>query len=139
LYQLLAANVRLYNPARRRMMTASRFREEYGLAPRDWVRVKAIGGCSSDGVPGVPGVAQKTAIKYLRGLLLPHHKAYQAIESPEGMERMAFNLPLVSLPFPPARRPPIRPWGVSRKGLVQVKRAYGMETMDVEEWMEVLG
>lgn len=38
------------------------FREKYGVGPHQWVDVKALKGDSSDNVPGVAGVGEKTAL-----------------------------------------------------------------------------
>ncbi len=45
-----------------------RVRSEYGVEPRDLVDVKALMGDSSDNVPGVPGVGEKTALKLVRNV-----------------------------------------------------------------------
>ena len=50
-------NVTFYDP--------SVFMEEYGFAPDKMVDLKALMGDSSDNIPGVPGVGQKTATELL--------------------------------------------------------------------------
>ncbi|MEZ4712379.1 MAG: DNA polymerase I [Caldilineaceae bacterium] len=40
-------------------------RERYGLTPQQFIDLKALTGDSSDNIPGVPGVGEKTAIKFL--------------------------------------------------------------------------
>lgn len=42
------------------------FREEYGFAPPLIVDLKALMGDSSDNIPGVPGVGEKTALQLIR-------------------------------------------------------------------------
>ena len=42
------------------------FREEYGFAPSLMVDLKALMGDSSDNIPGVPGVGEKTALALIR-------------------------------------------------------------------------
>ena len=42
--------------------TPERFREEYGFEPKLMVDLKALMGDSSDNIPGVPGVGEKTAM-----------------------------------------------------------------------------
>jgi DNA polymerase-1 len=44
----------------------ARFYEEYGFAPPRMVDLKALMGDSSDGIPGVPGVGEKTAMELMR-------------------------------------------------------------------------
>lgn len=41
------------------------FREKYGLEPRALIDLKGLMGDSSDNIPGVPGVGEKTALKLL--------------------------------------------------------------------------
>lgn len=41
-------------------------RERYGLAPEQFVDFKALLGDSSDNIPGVPGVGEKTAVKLMQ-------------------------------------------------------------------------
>ncbi len=43
----------------------ARFREEYGLEPLGMVDLKALMGDSSDNIPGVPGIGEKTALDLL--------------------------------------------------------------------------
>ena len=42
------------------------FKEKYGLEPTQFLDLKALKGDSSDNIPGVPGVGEKTAIKLLQ-------------------------------------------------------------------------
>ncbi len=41
-------------------------REKYGLTPLQIIDMKGLMGDSSDNIPGVPGVGEKTAIKLLK-------------------------------------------------------------------------
>ena len=45
--------------------TPEKFREEYGFEPEKMVDLKALMGDSSDNIPGVPGVGEKTALDLL--------------------------------------------------------------------------
>ena len=59
-----------------------RFEQEYGFAPPVMVDLKALMGDSSDNIPGVPGVGEKTAMDLLHrfGTL---EGVYAAIDSPD--------------------------------------------------------
>jgi DNA polymerase-1 len=68
--QLLTERVRIYKPARGdqdfEIITDDDFREEYGLDPAQFVDMLALWGDSSDNVPGVPNIGEKTSMKYLK-------------------------------------------------------------------------
>lgn len=68
--QLLSEHVSIYKPARGdedfEIITDDDFREEYGLDPTQFIDMLALWGDSSDNVPGVPNIGEKTSMKYLR-------------------------------------------------------------------------
>jgi len=97
LLQLLTNNVRIYNPIKG-LYTNKQFIEQYGIVPWDWVKVKKIAGCKSDNVPGVPGVGESTAIKYLKYQIKQNSKTYQKIK--DNQEIIKRNGWLVRLPLP---------------------------------------
>jgi len=97
LYQLLTPRVSIWNPATQKAITNESFREKWSIDPFLWADVKAIAGCGSDGVPGVVGVGEKTAIKHLCGQLKDTTKAYKSILSSNNLIRR--NLRLVRLPM----------------------------------------
>lgn len=99
LYQLIKPNVSLHNPHTGKRVTLQSFKQEHGLHPKRWAMVKAIAGCSGDEVPGVPGVGEKTAIKYLLGQLKDTSAAWNKINSPSGRRLIELNKTLVKLPF----------------------------------------
>ena len=94
LYQLLRDDVSMFM---KEGYTIEDFEEEYKIHSTNWRHVKSISGCSTDDIPGIAGVGEKTACKYLRKELAVASRAYQAIVA--GKKIIQFNLPLVSLPF----------------------------------------
>lgn len=52
------SNIELFNVAS--------FEEKYGVSARQWVDVKALKGDSSDNIPGVAGVGEKTALDLIK-------------------------------------------------------------------------
>jgi len=48
------------------MYTPESFREEYGFEPVRMIDLKALMGDSSDNIPGVPGIGEKTALDLIR-------------------------------------------------------------------------
>lgn len=99
LWQCITPMVDWYNPMARRYFTDASFRDEKLVSPKNWARVKAIAGCLGDGVPGIKGVGEKTAITYLRGLESIRPRLLEKIESKEGRETIALCQRLVELPF----------------------------------------
>ena len=97
LFQLLRfKNYTMFSPTANKLWTASSFAMEYGVPAREWVAVKSIAGCPGDGVPGVPGVATKTAVQYINGNLNVGKK-YESIIANHALIRR--NYKLVALPF----------------------------------------
>ncbi|HSI66546.1 MAG TPA: DNA polymerase I [Planococcus sp. (in: firmicutes)] len=63
--------------------TVDHIKEKYGLTPLQIIDMKGLMGDSSDNIPGVPGVGEKTALK----LLAAHNSVegvYEAIEEQKG-------------------------------------------------------
>lgn len=65
------------------MMDIPAFQDHYGIHPDSFVDVKALMGDSSDNIPGVPGVGEKTALKLIQeyGSL---EKVYENIDQISG-------------------------------------------------------
>lgn len=100
LLQILGPNTFLFSPRTKKLYTIEDFKFNYpGLHPKDWAVVKAIAGCKSDSIPGITGVGESTAVKYLQRKLLPKHTVYQKIMSLEGQEIINRNKKLTYLPF----------------------------------------
>jgi len=97
LYQLLSENVVMYSIRRKQTYTMKNLYKDYGVTPAQWIMVKAIAGCSTDEVPGIVGVGEKTAAKYLTKKLNVNSKTFQSIV--KGGDIIARNLALVELPF----------------------------------------
>lgn len=102
LYQCLSARVSMYNPRTRITTTQDSFQEEYGLDSTRWIDVKSMAGCATDNIPGIKGVGEATAAKFLAGRLKEHSKAFQAIV--KGNSTWQRNRSLIELPYPGTRR-----------------------------------
>jgi len=133
LYQLLDF-CSIYEPAKRSLYTKKAFIVEYGTMPSDWSRVKAIAGCTSDDVQGVPRVGTKTAIKYLNNELKETTIAYKNIQ--EHSELIASNMALVSLPFPGTIVYKPKPCSFNKDAFEAVCRQYGLASFlsNIDTW-----
>lgn len=98
-YQLLGPRCAVYDPFSKTFHTANSFKQIHGIRPIMWAEVKSVSGCSTDDVPGMAGVGEKTALKFLRGELRgsPKHDAILAYNrTPD----YALSRKLVTLPYP---------------------------------------
>jgi DNA polymerase-1 len=127
LFQLLSGQVRIWNPHKGKAYTLQAFTRDYGITPRQWARVKAIAGCRGDDVPGVAGVGDKTAAKYLRGECRPDSKAFIDIE--KWKRRTKQNMRLVRLPFEGTPVFELAPDRFSIKGWRSVIEDLGMRSL----------
>jgi DNA polymerase-1 len=99
LYQLLDTDRHfIWSPSKQETYTEKKFRAETGLDPQQWVKVKALAGCSSDNIPGVKSIGEKTAIEFLRtGTLTDSRREAFRKARKDGSLRLWKSL--VSLPF----------------------------------------
>lgn len=99
LYQLLSNRVSIFGPQTKIRTTKEMFVREYGIFPREWPRVKAIAGCSTDDIPGIRGVGEKTAALFLNGGMSKTHSKYKEIKKFCASPDYIRNLSLVRLPY----------------------------------------
>ena len=151
MYQLLNDTVCIIDARKNTYYAEKDFIRDYGIAPKMWKRVKAIGGCSSDEVKGVPifqpdptkkqmHVAEKGALNFLKGDMGKTTRAYQSIISKEGIKVIQRNKKLVILPFKGTPNYAIRPDHPKERGLEKVCEKYGFKSIlnDMKTWKEVL-
>jgi 5'-3' exonuclease len=144
LFQMLRpAAVDVWSPRKKRLWTFESFQQEYGIIPQQWAAVKTIAGCSSDNVPGVPGVGEPTAIRWLRDELPVHHKTYAKIEAFLNSPEHGRNKQLVTLPFPGTDKPAVRPSAPTLNGLMAVAEEYQMASFtsgrEFDRWAALVG
>lgn len=80
LYQCITKRVSWYDPTRDLYYTPELFMKAKDVTPKQWGMVKAIGGCTSDSVPGLKGVSETGAIAWMTNKIPPHHKKYSTIK-----------------------------------------------------------
>lgn len=90
----------LYSPVKKRIITKKEFQRQNGIPPQHWIRVKQLAGCSSDKVPGVPGIGNKRALAFLKHELKIDSKAHKNItQARKERKILPRNLKLVKLPL----------------------------------------
>lgn len=138
LYQLLEC-LDFFQPVKNETFTEAKFKHKYGIEPGQWGEVKAMAGCSSDNVPGLKGVGEKTAIRYLTGELGQHTKAYTSIA--ENSDYLAEMRRLVILPH--EKTPELPGLALNKfnsKGFDRICEEYGLRKVKQKKdlWKEML-
>lgn len=133
----------LFNPLTKRLADAAWFKDIHGIDPSQWSEVKALAGCSSDTVQGIPGVGEKTAIKYLKGEVKKGGKLDEKLLSGSYQELLDLNRILVTLPFPGT--PELRINGNGNtfdfNAFEQICYRYGFSyfTKNMDDWRKIFG
>lgn len=122
LYQCLRPNVSIYSPQQQKLLSIHWFRRTYGIDPKQWAIVKALAGCTTDGVPGIGKVGEITALKMV--------KARTRIQlTPLQRQRFQLNRQLVELPFLGCEVPPLSPDEISKENWLSVCHELGMRSL----------
>jgi DNA polymerase-1 len=139
LYQLLSKNVSIYSIRKKQVYTEHNLWKDYRIIPKEWAEVKAIGGCSTDCVPGIEHVGEITACKYITKKLAPTQKTYRAIK--DGKAIIERNRELVVLPL--KGTPDITLLTnetLSLKGFITICQRYGFNSFtkkeELAQWKE---
>jgi 5'-3' exonuclease len=130
LFQCIRKNIFVYNPQKKFYMTHERFYKTYKIRPHEWCIIKALAGCSTDNVKGLPGIGEKTALKWVRGELKNYKsKAYKTLSSTESKTIFDFNYPLVKLPFKGTKTMSLKRDNISKQGWQSVCRRLGFKSL----------
>jgi 5'-3' exonuclease len=127
--QCINEHVSIYHPTERALKDLGWFQTKFGFHPNKWAMVKAIAGCTTDEVPGIPRVGEKTAIKYVQGRLPTDSNAYRAIKSREGCAIVRRNRVLVELPMIGCPSFDLQEDEISRAGWIRTCDALGMDSI----------
>jgi DNA polymerase-1 len=65
MFQLLTPHVRIFDPVKNKWSGEAECRERFGVEPARVVEVMGLMGDSTDNIPGVKGIGEKTAIKLI--------------------------------------------------------------------------
>jgi DNA polymerase-1 len=137
LFQLLNENVAIKSPTVKSLVTVESFTSLYGISPEQWPLAKAIAGDDSDNIKGVPGVAIKTAIKYILGKTTDATtKKIQAAMKTEEFRR---NHWLVKLPLNGTPKITIRPYKPPTiQDMMKFIDQYQLKSFNLEKWIHLL-
>lgn len=64
--QLIDKHIKIFNPRKKEIRDTEKLRKEKGIEPENVIDILALGGDSSDNIPGIPGIGYKTALKLIR-------------------------------------------------------------------------
>jgi len=78
--QLVSDNVVIWDPMKDRTINIQTIREEFGVEPTQMIDVMGLAGDSTDNIPGVPGIGQKTALDLIK-TYGDMERLYQEVES----------------------------------------------------------
>jgi DNA polymerase-1 len=64
--QLVTTGISIWDPMKDRNIDYAGLKKDFGLEPSQWVDVMGLSGDTSDNIPGVPGIGEKTAISLIK-------------------------------------------------------------------------
>lgn len=138
LWQVLVDEHVFITQGRGKQMTLASFREETGLDEAwKWAGIKALAGCTSDNVIGLPGIGETTALKWTRGLRIPGKRGELLMT--KGLLVAERNLPLTRLPHPATKPVTIAPDACDAKRIKQLLGRFGIESLvERDDWISIL-
>lgn len=78
--QLVTENNIIWDPMKEKTIDIRTIREEYGVEPHQMIDVMGLSGDTTDNIPGIPGIGQKTALGLIKAYGDMEH-LYQKVES----------------------------------------------------------
>jgi len=126
LWQCLKDNVIWYNPSSKKVITSKSFQDKWKIDPVLWAGVKAISGCSTDGVVGLKAIGEVIAARWFSGDLKHDSKAYQKISN--NIQIHNRNIKLTRLPLPGLDLPELVSDEVTEKKGIKIEIELGIRT-----------
>ena len=66
LMQMISPRICMWDTLKNQVFDLKTVQERFGTSPSQWVDIMGLAGDSSDNVPGVPGIGEKTAVKLIQ-------------------------------------------------------------------------
>ncbi len=126
LFQCLTNTIHWYDPARNIYLDAPRLWARKGVHAEQWDALRALSGCRTDGVKGLGGIGDKTAIAFLAGDV--SKKIHAKITSKEGKIIYNRNLGLVSLPHAKTKEVDLSPVTYDPEVFYKMLRSKGIKS-----------
>jgi 5'-3' exonuclease len=130
LWQCIRRNVQWFDPKQKKRMNYAKFTQIFKMKPRDWAKVLAIAGCTTDNVEGIRNIGKITAIAYLTKHAGP--KARKIIKQ-SWKSVVLRNRPLVQLPFKGTKTVRFKEDKIKQKGWNTVTKKLGMKSIRYKE------
>lgn len=129
-YQLISPRVKIFTK-KLGLVGVKWFRETWGISPSQWADVKALSGCSSDDIPGIHQVGNKTASMFLAGTLPVKGKLFQSIAAC-GSQIWERNIQLTKLPLKGTPKQRLVNDGFDEEKWDRVMQSLGMSTLSLK-------
>ena len=97
--QLVSENVRIWDPMKDEEMGPAEIEAKWGVPPEKFVDIQALMGDSTDNIPGVPGIGEKTAVALVQqfGGLEEVLASTEEIKRPKQRENIEENVDMARL------------------------------------------
>ena len=97
--QLVSENVRIWDPMKDEEMGPAEIEAKWGVPPGKFVDIQALMGDSTDNIPGVPGIGEKTAVALIQqfGGLEEVLASTEQIKRPKQRENIEENVDMARL------------------------------------------
>lgn len=119
IYQILSQKIKTYDTMRDKITEERDIIERFGVKPSRFPEIMALMGDTSDNIPGVPGIGEKTAVKLLKefGDLDNLLKNYTKIKNPKIRKAISENIENIRLSLRLATIHPDLPVSISLSDL----------------------
>jgi DNA polymerase-1 len=98
LFQLVFDQIFIYHPKLKQKMTAEDIKNHFGVYPQQIVDFLSLTGDSSDNIPGVPGIGEKTALNLIEKYHTLDQLLAQSADLPEKIrQKIQANLEILAL------------------------------------------
>lgn len=124
LFQLLSTNTHYFSVKMQTMIEPHHFVSKFNYRHTEVIAFKALSGCKSDNIKGVPSIGEVTATKFLQGgdkALVT--KTEEKINT--HLKKVMLNRDLIEIPYAGTKLPKLVPFGLNMTGFVKLCKRMG--------------